>query len=266
MLKKILLITISTISLFAFNPDKYSYMINDHIDSNGTAKNIESLNKQFKKINNNVNYDFAKDFKQKYTNKFKGLTYEQAKIYINEFYRENDFLTKEESMLLLDYVFKVRNYTSKYANNFILYFFTETVPKSSISNILLSVSALQDEGINLNIKEYLTGPADNLQNYLFGWNDFIEKYPLKYQKNITDNFHLKFDPRFFKVYEIKKAPAMAFAHCQSLLPTPKTCKIDFLIRGDTSLLTFFDKISQIDKKYLPYKKILEAKNIYEVEK
>jgi len=266
MLKKILLFSIFSISLYAFNPDNYSYMISNHIDSNGTAKNIDKLKNKFESINNNVNYDFASDFKKKYANKFQGLSYEQAKKYINDFYRKNDFLTKEESLILLDYVFKVRNSNTKYANNFILYFFTESVPKNSMANILLGVSALQEEGIDISIKEYMTGPSDNLKEYLFGWNDFIEKYPLKYQKNISDNFHLKFDPRFFKVYNVKKAPAMAFAHCQSMLPTPKTCKVDFLIRGDTSLITFFDKISKIDKKYLPYKKILEAKNIYEVKK
>jgi len=135
-----------------------------------------------------------------------------------------------------------------------------------MANIMLSLSALQEEGINIEMKEYMTGPSDNLQTYLYDWKDYINQYPIKYQNNIVRNFHLKFDPRFFKVYEIKKAPAMALAHCQSMYPEPKTCKIDYFIRGDVSLLTFFDKISKMDKRYIPYKKILESKGIYKLDK
>jgi len=263
---KLLFLLSMSLSLFAFNQADYSYMISDYVNPDGTVKNADYINKNFSQIKFDQDNEFAKKMKQEFASKFHGLTYKQAKTYLDSFYKPNDFLTKEEAYYLLDYIYTEKQQKLVQANDFILYFFTEDVPKNSTANVLLSVSALQDNGIHLRIKEYLTGPSDNIKEYLFSWKDFIAEYPDKYKRNISENFHLKFDPRFFKVYDIKKAPAMALAHCQSLIPTPKTCKIDYLIRGDVSLLTFFDKISKIDKKYLPYKKILEANGIYEVKK
>jgi len=264
-MKKIITILFLTISLFGFDPGEYQYMISDHMDENGTVKNQSYINDNFGNINMNGNKKFSKDFLREFKKKFKGLTEEQARIYLDSFYRPNEFLTKEESLKLLKYVYEAKKESTKYSHFFLLYFFTENVPRDSMSNILLGTSLLQKNGIDINIKEYLTGPSDNIKEYLFAWKDYIQTYPIKYQNDLAKNFHLKFDPRFFKVYEIEKAPALALAHCQSLFPTPKTCKVDYLIRGDVSLITFFDKISKIDKKYTPYKKILEANGIYKLE-
>ena len=93
------------------------------------------------------------------------------------------------------------------------------------------------------------------------WKKYIDEYPAQLKTYIVDNFHLKLDPRFFKTYDIKKAPAMALAICDSGVPDIKSCKIRYLIRGNVSLEVFFDKISKYEKKYKDYVRYLQANKI-----
>jgi len=267
-MKKIILLCICFGLLYSsgFKPEEYSNLLSDRLDSNGEAKNKDYILKEFSGIKKNVNSKFAKDFKKNFANKFSSMNYKEAKAYLDRYYKPNEFMTKEESYKLLDFIYKEKYKLLKYSNKFILYFFSETVPKNSTANVLMSVSILQDNGFDIHIKEYLTGPSDNFKNFMFSWKDFISNYPIQYQEKISRNFKLKLDPRFFKVYEVKKAPAMALAECQSMIPEPKTCRVKYFIRGDVSLESFFDKISTLDKTYIPYKKALEANGIYEVNK
>jgi len=249
----------------AFDARDYAGIMDSHIGKDNIEKTKANTIAEFGSLKNNVNQDFADEFIKKYKAGFSGMDYKEAKGYLETFYRPNNFLTKEEADILIDFVYSSKQASQKYGQLYLLYFFSEAVPRSSVANVLLSVSLLQEEGFKIKTKQYLTGPSDNIQKYLFGWRKFIDTYPLQYQSNVAENFKLKFDPRFFKVYEVEKAPAMALAICQSDFPEPKTCKVEFLIRGDVSLLDFLDKASQIDKKYLPHKKMLEARGIYKKE-
>jgi hypothetical protein len=142
-----------------------------------------------------------------------------------------------------------------------LYFFSESVPRRSTTNVLLDIGILQENGININTKQYLRGPTKDFKDFVMTWKDFIDKYPVEYKAYITNNFHLKIDPRFFKTYKIIKAPAMALATCDSGTPDIKSCKIKYLIRGNVSLEVFFDKISKYEKKYKEYVRFLQANKI-----
>jgi len=259
-MKKILITLVLPILLFAFDSADYVDLAKDHLSEANQAK----IKKDFSYIagiensNNGINSELMKKLKQT----LKGMSLKESLAYIDIFYKDSEFLTKEELKELVVLSFKMKENAFNKSHMFILYFFTAKVPKNSTANVLLGVSALQQNGIQIESKQYLTGVPENIESYMKSWKTFAYEYPFKYQNNIVRNFHLKFDPRFFRVYEVKEAPAMALAYCKSAIPTPKQCSIKYLIRGDTSLFDFFDKISEIEPKYKPFANILKANGIY----
>jgi len=259
-MKKIILILVIPFILFGFDSEDYKEFATNPLTSENQAK----IKKEFGYINGikNTNEGINNEIIKELNKKIKGMSLNEAIDYINIFYKDTEFLTKKELIDLVKLSYKMQYDALTKSHMFLLYFFTREVPKNSMANILLGVSALQENGLNIESKQYLTGVPDNIQEYMSNWKTFVYDYPFKYQNNIVRNFHLKFDPRFFRVYEIQEAPAMALAFCQSAIPTPKTCKIKYLIRGDTSLFDFFDKISKIEPKYKKYVNILKANGIY----
>ena len=259
-MKFIITIILLNLSLFAFNSEDYLSMSADPLKNN----NLENIKKEFEYLHGikNNNSGINKELISEFNKKIKGLTYKEAINYVNMFYKDSVFMTKNEALALVKLNYQMRYDVLHNSHMFLLYFFTEEVPMNSTANILLGVSALQENGIKIESKQYLTGPPENVEEFMNKWKTFAYDYPFKYQNNIVRNYHLKFDPRFFKVYAVDKAPAMALAFCKSAIPTPKTCRIKYLIRGDTSLFNFFDKISKVEHKYIKFSNILKANGIY----
>lgn len=259
-MKKIFIIFLLPLYLYSFDSMEYKNIMDKPL----SKQNIEKLKKEFSFMNNpkkergNINKELMKELSKS----MHKMPFNDILFYFQHFYKGTKFLTKEEAVQLVQMVHNQKINAFNNSHMFLLYFFTESVPKSSVSNILLGVKVLQDNGLNIETKQYLTGPSDNIKDYLESWKTFIYGYPFKYQNGVVRNFHLKFDPRFFKVYKINKAPAMAIAFCQSAIPTPKTCRIKYLIRGDTSLFNFFDKIGKVEPKYNKYANFLKANGIY----
>lgn len=170
-------------------------------------------------------------------------------------YTGTDFLTKDEfSELSTDISNSVEVLSGPH--EFILYFYSESVPKSTISNILEDLYSLQKAGIKILTKQYMFGLPGDSQKYFMGWKDYSDNLGDNKKKALVYNFAYKTDSRFFKMYEIKQVPAIALATCASILPDPASCQIKYLMHGDAPLVTFFDKISKIETSYKKYSDIL----------
>lgn len=219
---------------------------------------------QFKNLNSNyidpATY-LSKELISKMKKKERIPNKKQALKMIMKKYKGNEFLSKNEALILVDKVY-ASLLQAKQGHNFLLYFFSSTVPKKSVTRFLLGVSILQDNGFDIETKQYFVGPPKHFDTFLLNWNKGVEKMPFSYANKVQKNFHLKFDSRFFKMYKVNKAPAIALARCLTAIPDPDTCKISYLIRGDVKLPYFFKKISEIDKKYLDYYNVLKANKIY----
>jgi len=163
-----------------------------------------------------------------------------------------------------DLIKKLRYIINKNKGGFdyLLYFYSKSVPKLDVTNILQEIGILQHNGINLNTKQYMIGYPKDYKDYMLSWRDKLNSYPIKQRKYVVNNFHMKLDPRFFEVYDIKEVPAMALVKCKNAIPEPDSCRIYYLSRGLSSVETFFDKISKLDKRYYKYVKILQANDIY----
>lgn len=175
------------------------------------------------------------------------------------------FLNKNEfNQLDNEIVDSVNNL--KGPHEFILYFYSESVPKSTIANIIDDIYLLQKNGKKILTKQYMFGLPKDPQKYFMEWKDYSESLSSSKKIGLGDNFAFKTDSRFFKMYEIKQVPAVALATCSTVNPDPMSCEIKYLIHGDAPLITFFDKISKIDNSYKEYYNILNMNglNINEV--
>lgn len=222
-----------------------------------TQTNIQNV-QQFKNLRNN-----RADVSQ--FNKLNVLNLISSLQLFDATFQGNQFLTRSEGLELSKEIKKSMVFSKK-PKLFLLYFFSSSMPKKSILDFLISVGIIQSNHLPIYTKQYLMGVPSNFKDYMFSMMHVANKYDLPYKKYISDNFALKIDPRFFKMYEIKRVPAIALAECDSLIPTPTSCHIKYMIHGDVSLETFFDRISQFDKKYIPYDKALIANKIYKVKK
>ena len=255
--KTIVIISILSFSLFAFDSENYKKMSESGI----SKENIEKIKKEFGYLQTIKNADSEKELqklKERFSKNLKDISEKELLYYVDNFYKGNKFLTKEELRGLVKRVYHIKKYVQRNSHMFLLYFYTRAVPKLSVTNILLDLSRLQDAGLSIESKQYFTGIPENIKDYLESMKEYVYALPFDMQTRIVKNFHLKFDPRFFKVYEVKKAPAMAIAFCKSAMPDPKTCKVKYMIRGDTSLYEFFDNIAAVDPSYKKYRDILKS--------
>lgn len=217
------------------------------------------LDNQTNKQNSNFNKN--NDFSDYNKNKF-SLT-KQLDL-LDSLYIGDDFITKDESKMISGDI-KAAIKTLTVPKEFLLYFYSESVPRDSVSNFLLDVNILRENGIDIESKQYMVGAPENYESYMKSWISYLDEYPSKYKDGVVSNFFMKLDPRFFDMYELKTVPAIALATCASLIPDPETCRIRYLIHGDVPLTTFFDKISKQDKKYVKYNKFLDANGIFKNE-
>jgi hypothetical protein len=239
-----------------------------------TSKDAENFEKNSRKevLKLKNNFNINKDlntFNKNKLNDFSLMISNSKEIetlnFVNSVYEGTPFISKQEGYKLAEILKKAKKYSDK-PKEFILYFYSESVPKRSTLNILMNIDILRQNGINIESKQYMVGIPKDYKKYMYDWKDTIEEFPFKYRKMATNSFNMKLDLGFFKLLNIKKVPAMALAICESAVPEPKKCKIKYLIRGDVPLVTFFDKISLNDKKYLKYSQALNANGIIDINK
>lgn len=177
--------------------------------------------------------------------------------YIKHSFKGNGFLTKKEFNRLNSILSKYKQ-SSKKSKLVLMYFLSKTVPNRTLYNILYQVGILQSNHIRISSKQYLIGFAPDLQDYLMNIQKELKELPLQEKKFIVKNAGIKVDPRFFKYFKLKKVPAIALARCVGNKPDFNNCHFLYLLKGDTSLLSFFDKIRNKDKSYDKFYKILLA--------
>ena len=204
--------------------------------------------------------DFAKNVEEGgiFTDKLKSLENVQS---------DDGFLTAQERIKIISEIREAASVLQG-SKDFIIYMFSSSVPRDAVTNIAASVSILQENGIKILSKQYLIGAPEEFQQYMVDWNNYLKTLPIKYQPYVVGNFKLKLDPRFFQAYKVDKVPAIAYAHCSTATPRINECKVDYLIRGDVSLRTFFDEISKqngADAKFKEYVRILDANQIYKTD-
>lgn len=180
-------------------------------------------------------------------------------------YQGDDFLTTEEFNKVADAITNIKKIHNNGKREFILYFTSTSVPDETLFNVLFSVGILQDNGINIDAKHYYTGFPEEFKDYMFSMKDKLENKPIQEKSKITQNFHLKIDPRMFYHFKLEKVPAIALAECTTENPEVDKCEFKYLIRGDVSLINFFDKISADDSKYQKYYDVLKANKIVSAE-
>lgn len=236
-----------------FNSEEYKQFLE------APLKNAQKIKDEFGYLQYNKKDD---SLKEELEARIKMMGYKEYYKFIEDNYKDTIYLTKKELLFLVDDVVKRLEKLENLPHRFLFVFTTEGISKKYVSDLLLGVSILQDNGYNFETKQYHIGIPKDMRSYLNGWKSYIETYPIKYQSNIARNFKMKFDPGFFKMYNVDKAPAMAVAVCASATPTPENCRVQYLIRGEVDLITFFDKISKKNTAYLKYKKLLEANKIY----
>lgn len=174
---------------------------------------------------------------------------------------ENDYITKSEFEHLEKNIKKINKQIGEGPFSFVLYFTSSSVPTKTMFNVLHGISILQDNGYKIYSKQYVIGPPENFQEYMNKMNDDINLFSLTVQSKVKRNFGLKIDPRYFDYFKLKKVPAMAIATCPTLVPDIEKCKFHYIIKGDVSLVSFFDRISETDKSYDKLSKILIANKI-----
>jgi hypothetical protein len=175
-------------------------------------------------------------------------------------YEGNDFIKKSEFYKIKNYIEKITKENTK-KKDYILYFTSESVPFNTMLNIVFQVSLLQKNGIPININQYYIGFNNSFQDVLLKVKEKISSYPKEYQSLIANNYIIRLGPKFFNYFNLKAVPAMALASCIGDNPRLNNCEIKYFIKGDSSLIPFFDKISDIDKKYKKYIDILTANKL-----
>lgn len=179
-----------------------------------------------------------------------------------DLYQGDEYMTKEEYKTISNKVLEARKTIKEnLVSEFILFLTSETVPHQTHMNILQEVGILQENGVKIQTKQYLIGAPDDFQKYMFDKKDYMENLTPKEKKYILKNFVIKLDPRLFKEFDIKKAPAIVYGICSGKNPVKENCNFKYLIRGDTSLTNFFDKISEIEPKYKKYHEYLIGNKI-----
>jgi len=170
-----------------------------------------------------------------------------------------DFVSKQD----LSDITKRVNETKKFLNKrreFIFYLTSTTVPKEAILNIALQTGILRHNGVDIMFKSFFQGFPNDFKDYLFSIRDSLKEKPFEIKKYIGDNLNIKVNPYFFDKFKIKKAPVILLAECRGINPILKNCKVKYLLHGDVSLYTFFDKISLKEDKYKKYTKYLLTNN------
>jgi len=168
-------------------------------------------------------------------------------------YKGDDFMTKEEYSQVVSAVVKAREVMKEdMISEYIIYLTSETVPDSAYMDILHSVGILQENGAKIKTKQYLIGIPKDFKKYMFDKRDYMMKMTEKEQKYILKNFAIKIDPRMFEMFEVKKVPAIIYGICSGKNPGKDNCKFTYMIRGDSSLTNFFERISDEDPRYKKY--------------
>lgn len=248
MIKVLIIFLFFTLNLSAYSIESMKEM---------HKKNMKTDVSKFNKLN-----EIPSSFKMEDFEKLQKVNLIDQLNIVSKEYKGSDFITKNE----MNEITSTINKASLLANtpqDFVFYLTSESVPNTTLLNNMLSIGILQSNGINIQSKVYLYGMPEDMQTYMFSIEKDIKKRNLEERDLISRNVNIKIDPRFFDIFELKKAPAIVFATCPNKTPVVDKCEYKYLMRGDTGLVNFFDTISNKDKKFEKYYRILISNKIEE---
>ena len=237
--KKILFIVIISISILSGN--RFEYLAEVTPDIIKSTKRFENLNDNIANVDRFIH--LSKKFE----------TIDEKILNSITQYKGDEYLTKNEYKKVATNVLNARkNMKENLVSNYILYLTSESVPDRAYANVLHSVGILQENGYKIKSKQYLYGIPEDFKSFMFNKKDYFNSLPEKERGYILPNFGLKLDPRIFDTFKVTHVPAIIFATCSGNKPSPQTCIYKHIIRGDVSLITFFDKIKEKDSRYENY--------------
>jgi len=177
-------------------------------------------------------------------------------------YRGNSYMTKKEYAGLVNKVLEARKIVKReMVSEYIIYLTSESVPDSAHIDILHSVGILQANGVRIKTKQYLIGIPKDFKKFMFDKRDYLMTLTDKEKRYVGDNFAVKIDPRMFENFKVTKVPAIIYGVCKGLNPVKEHCHFKYMIRGDASLATFFEKISDEDPRYKRYFEYLRSNKL-----
>ncbi|MDK2792978.1 MAG: hypothetical protein PWQ25_1841 [Deferribacteres bacterium] len=135
----------------------------------------------------------------------------------------------------------------RYKRPQLVYLYSDSVPKTTVENVFKQAKKIKSIEFTGCLKGFIGNTSKDLRN-------FIQK---QVEKGKIDNIEVRLDPFFFKDLNVKKVPALVYAHCTE---QPVECDYDYIIYGDSRLDYLVEKIYEISKDDLIGKVLNELKN------
>ena len=206
-------------------------------------------------MKNNTKITLESEEKKRYVQhlKNKNTTFMRIDLLLKQFPEYEHTIKSRFPKLLEDY----KEVTKGESEVKVLFHFISTsVPPVSVSNVLVETTLLQQK-FPIEIRHIVLGLDSSIKEYLPKLFSLTESYQTLTDR-LRENLIINIDSKAFRFLNLKKVPALAWATCKESSIYPSDCKIEYLIRGDVGLLTFFDKLSIQEESFIPYYNLLAS--------
>jgi len=172
----------------------------------------------------------------------------------NSFLKDIKEISEDSRIKYGTNIFK-KNDTPKKKNKikykeYLAYFYSENMPFLTIKNLIPSFKSLKK--IKKNIQIYIVFNG-------FPTKDFFLKLRQEYKEEYKNLFKIKIHPPMYSYFELTEVPAYVLMDCPKDFRFKKCHKDNsIIVRGDISLLDFYQVLSDSNKKYLDtYHKLID---------
>lgn len=140
----------------------------------------------------------------------------------------------------------------------VFYFISENTSKKLLKNFTHDMKKLQELDPTIDFLVLTRG-------LIGGTFDTMADYVKSLKDEGIEKIELGFNPWAFEHFDLKQVPAYALSYCEKEYKF-KTCEHKYLVRGEMSLVTFFEMVSDKEEMYKKhYFKLIEAKGTDESE-
>lgn len=134
---------------------------------------------------------------------------------------------------------------------YLFYFFSESVPKNSLFDFLVSVDKIKSVAPELQTVQYLRGFTSNFKNYLM---DLQQGDAVQTNERVHRGLKIKLHPRRFEELAITQVPAIVYAECYNNYYSE--CDIKYIVRGDIDTAEAMRLFSQKDENFKSWEKAI----------